>query len=174
MGVADWIQSIGLFVAIIGLIITILNNRKQLQIFNDQLKLNFFADYTKRYQEIILNFPENINEPNFEYDELSTDLKNKTLRYMRTYFDLCSEEYDLWRSGYIEDRVWENWKQGIEFAFSKRAFIDAWKIIKLDTIYYPEFSEWVNEVVIKNEVKLQQDKLELEKLKEKASTQQRL
>ena len=147
MSTSDWIQTILLIVTVIGLFITILNNRKQLQIFNEQLKLNFFADYTKRYQEIILNFPENINKEDFDYNDLPKEIKNKTLRYMRTYFDLCSEEFDLWREGYIEDRIWKNWKGGIEFAFSKKAFRDAWKIISLDTIYYPEFSKWVDSVV---------------------------
>jgi hypothetical protein len=145
---AEWIQTAVLIVSVIGLIITICNNKKQLQIFNKQLKLNFFTDYTKRYQEIILNFPENINEDSFEYDELSKEVKNKTLRYMRTYFDLCSEEFDLWKEGHIEDKTWqEKWKPGIEFALSKKAFRDAWKIISLDTIYYSDFSEWVNRVV---------------------------
>lgn len=147
MSIADWIQTILLVVTIIGLIITITNNRKQLQIFNDQLKLNFFADYTKRYQEIILNFPENINEANFDYQTLSEETRNKTLRYMRAYFDLCSEEFDLWQAKYIDERIWNNWKGGIEYAFSKKSFKDAWKIISLDTIYYPEFSKWVNEVM---------------------------
>ncbi len=147
MEISDWIQSIGLFLALIGLIITILNNRKQLLILNEQLKLNFFSDYTKRYQEIVLNFPENINQKDFDFSKLSEETRNKTLRYMRTYFDLCSEELDLFQAGYIHERIWRNWKEGIEFAFSKKAFIDAWHIIELDTIYYPEFSKWVNEVI---------------------------
>ena len=67
MTTADWIQTILLIVTITGLITTILNNRRQLKILNKQLKLNFFSDYTKRYQEIILNLPENINEDNFDY-----------------------------------------------------------------------------------------------------------
>lgn len=151
MTTADCIQSIGLFLVIVGLTVTILNNRKQLKIFNEQLKLNFFADYTKRYQEIILNFPENINQQNFNYQDLSEDDKNNVLRYMRVYFDLCSEEYDLYRAGYISERVWKNWKEGIEFTFSKKAFSDAYNIVKMDTIYYPEFTNWISKIVSKND-----------------------
>jgi hypothetical protein len=151
MTTADYIQSIGIFVAIIGLTITMFNNRKQLKIFNEQLKLNFFSDYTKRYQEIVLNFPENINQQDFDYRNLTEENRNKTLRYMRVYFDLCSEEYDLYRAGYISDRVWNNWKEGIEFAFSKKAFYDAWNIIKMDTIYYPEFTKWIKTIIKEEE-----------------------
>jgi len=165
MTVADWIQTFLLVATIIGLIITIANNRKQLQIFNQQLKLNFFADYTKRYQEIILNFPENINEDSFDFDKLPKEERNKTLRYMRAYFDLCSEEFDLWKAGYIEQRIWENWKMGIEFAFSKKAFKDGWKLICLDTIYYPDFVKWIDKVVKADNEKLELK--ELEKIKEK-------
>ena len=147
MTAAIWIQTIALLVTIIGLIITIANNRKQLKIFNNQLKLGFFAEYTKRYQEIILNFPENISEPTFNWNELNDDVKNKTLRYMRAYFDLCSEEYDLRQGGYIDDWIWVHWEGGIKYAFSKKAFRDAWKTIKLDTIFYRDFSKWANELM---------------------------
>lgn len=149
MTISDGIQIAVLLVTVVALIFTIKNNQKQLKLFSEQLKLNFFADYTKRYQEIILNFPENINEDTFDFSSLTKEQRDKTLRYMRVYFDLCSEEFDLWRTGYIEDRIWENWKGGIEFAFSKKAFRSAWEIIKLDTIYYPEFSKWINEVTQK-------------------------
>ena len=151
MEISDLIQTIGIIVAIGGLIFSIWSNRKQTIILNDQLKLNFFADYTKRYQEIILNLPENINAPNFDYNVLSSELRNRTLRYMRAYFDLSSEEYDLWRAGYIETRIWNNWKNGICFALSKKAFRDAWEIVKLDTVYYPEFNSLIEIIITENE-----------------------
>lgn len=152
MEITDWIQSIVLLVTVVGLIISILNNRKQVKIFNEQLKLSFFADYTKRYQEIILNLPEDINKCDFDFNQLPIDVKNKTLRYIRVYFDLCSEEYDLWKAGYIDNRIWNNWKEGIEFTFSKTAFRSAWNLINLDTIYYPEFNKWLNEIFKKTEI----------------------
>jgi len=143
MGMSDWIQSIGILVAIGGLIFSILSNRKQTIILNNQLKLNFFAYFTKRYQEILLNLPENINAPNFDYNFLSDELKNKTMRYMRAYFDLNSEEYDLWRTGCVETRTWNNWKVGIGYALSKKAFLDAWEIVILDTYFDQDFSDLI-------------------------------
>lgn len=113
--------------------------------FKKQLQLNFFADYTKRYQEIILSFPESINSKHFDLDKLKTDERDKTLRYMRAYFDLCSEEYFLWKQGNIDDNTWQEWETGIKFAFSKPAFQQAWRVLGLDTIYYGNFSEFVSE-----------------------------
>ena len=58
-----------------------------------QLTLQNFADYTKRYQKIILEFPEDITEPTFKL--AGRDDYEKTMRYMRAYFDLCYEEWYL-------------------------------------------------------------------------------
>lgn len=98
----------------------------------------------------MLNFPENINRSDFDYNKLGKEEHDKTMRYMRAYFDLCSEEYDLWNNNHIEKRIWENWESGIEYAFSKKAFQEAWKIISFDTMYYPEFATWINGMIKKN------------------------
>lgn len=111
--------------------------------FKKQLNLNFFSDYTKRYQEIILNFPEGINREDFKISEQAEDVRDRTLRYMRAYFDLCSEEYFLSRKGNIDKETWDEWETGIKFAFSKPAFREAWRTLNLDTIYYGKFSEYV-------------------------------
>jgi len=125
-----------------------ITSKKTTEIFSKQLKLDFFADYTKRYQEITLNFPENINEVNFDYNELEPQVKEKTLRYMRAYFDLCSEEYFLWKDGNIEDKVWKEWESGIKYAMSKTAFQKAWKdYIEFNTIYYKDFTSFINNLL---------------------------
>jgi hypothetical protein len=133
--------------AIVGVFITAWALYYTVKSFKQQLQLNFFAEYTKRYQEIILNFPESINEQDFRFDSLAADVRAKTLRYMRAYFDLCSEEYFLKRQGHIDDQTWKEWEMGMKFAFSKPAFQQAWAILNIDTIYYGEFSKFVNESV---------------------------
>ncbi|MDF1821049.1 MAG: hypothetical protein P1U64_05740 [Alcanivoracaceae bacterium] len=130
-------------VTIIGVLITALALLFTIHSFKKQLQLNFFAEYTRRYQEIILNLPETINQPDFNFDALDSSSRDKSLRYMRAYFDLCSEEYFLRRSDHIGRKTWQEWKAGMEFAFSKTAFQDAWDILSKDTIYYGEFSEFV-------------------------------
>lgn len=136
MEISDIIQ-LGIMLSTAGaLFFTVRNFRKQLQ-------LSFFAEYTKRYQEIILNFPESINEDDFEFESLVEEERNKTLRYMRVYFDLCSEEYFLWQSKHIDKKTWKEWESGIKYAFSKVAFREGWRRITMDTIYYKDFSSFV-------------------------------
>ena len=116
---------------------------KQLQIQNEQIKHNYFSEYTKRYQEIILHFPENINEKSFSYDKLKEKERNETMRYMRVYFDLCSEEYFLYKNEYIDNKVWKEWEEGMAFAFNKQAFKIAWQKISRDSDFYTEFKRFV-------------------------------
>ncbi|WP_296620956.1 hypothetical protein [Marivirga sp.] len=90
METSEILTTIGLVIALFSSIYAIHTNKIQVKAFKEQLKLNFFTEYTRRYQEIILNFPENINDEDFDFDILKGDVKSKTLRYMRAYFDLCS------------------------------------------------------------------------------------
>jgi hypothetical protein len=107
MSTADKIQLVLLFVTIVGLLISILFNSLQNRNLTKQLRLNFFVDYTKRYQEIIINLPENINSRDFKYKNLSDKDRDKTLRLMRAYFDLCSEEFYLYENKHIDSYIWE-------------------------------------------------------------------
>ena len=122
---------------------------KQLETQNEQTKHNFFADYTKRYQEIILHFPENINEDNFSYNDLDEKIQDLTMRYMRVYFDLCYEEYFLHKKNYIDEDVWKDWKEGMESAFSKPAFKQAWNRVVKDSFFYKDFKKFVEEKLLK-------------------------
>jgi hypothetical protein len=108
-----------------------------------QLRLQNFTEYTKRYQDIILNFPENVNEPTFMLDKLGEEVRNKTMRYMRVYFDLCYEEFILHKKKFIDDEFWELWNSGMEAAFGKPAFKEAWQKISKDTSFGGQFVDFV-------------------------------
>jgi len=131
------------FISIITLIVQFRANRKQLEIQNNQLKLQNYIEYTKRYQDIIINFPEDINEPSFDMQALDQGTYDKTMRYMRVYFDLCFEEYYLHQEKLIDDNIWSTWEGGMIFAFSKSAFKQAWQKIKTDTEYNDSFNAMV-------------------------------
>jgi len=140
METSDIIQLVIMLATVAALFFTVRNFRKQLQ-------LTFFAEYTRRYQEIVLNFPVSINEKDFDFDKLDTKERDKTLRYMRVYFDLCSEEYYLWKSRHIDDKTWKEWESGIKYAFSKTSFRNGWEKITMDTKYYKDFSIFVSKCI---------------------------
>ncbi|WP_370477204.1 hypothetical protein [Tamlana flava] len=150
MSIADWIQTIGLFIAFIGIGAGVYYNRRQLKELNKHLRLQFFSEYTKRYQEIMLNLPEDIMSDDFNIKKLDKKDYSKTMRYLRAYLDLCSEEYDLWLSGNLEERVWMNWEQGIRSKFSNKSFRRAWDRSSYDSFYYADFNSWMNNVILKD------------------------
>ena len=98
------------------------------------------------FSEIILHFPENINDKGFTPDQ---DKKwDTTLRHMRVYFDLCYEEYSLKKD--IGRRHWEDWQHGIKSACSKPAFQLAWHKIQQDTHYSQNYINWIDSFITNN------------------------
>lgn len=150
MTTGEIIQMVTIALTGTGVIVAIIALIWQSNLTQEQMKLNFFADYTKRYQEIYLNLPDNVNEIDFDFnsDKFPSEVRKKTIRYMRAYFDLCSEEYFLHQEGNINKKVWKEWKEGIEYTYSKKAFRDAWHIINLDAQFYGSFVNWINNDVL--------------------------
>lgn len=124
---------------------------RQIRQVNEQLFLQHFSDYTKRYQEIVLEFPESINEQSFD---LANDPKHDyVMRQMRAYADLCFEEWFLHSNFSIHPKIWATWNDGMDTAFSKRAFRDAWAAIKKHTKYGPAFEAFIDEKALRENKK---------------------
>ena len=122
-----------IFGGLIAITSFVIGIRKQREIS----QFTFFAEYTKRYQEIVTNLPEDMNDVNVLEDE-------DTRRYLRVYFDLCSEEYFLYTKKQISEEVWDEWKDGIKTTFRKEAILEYWKERK--TSYY-DFSKYLVELL---------------------------
>ncbi|HEC88730.1 MAG TPA: hypothetical protein ENI52_05390 [Thermoplasmata archaeon] len=129
---------LGMLIATLGtLIVNIFQNRE----LSKQRWIEIYSHYTKRYADIISNFPENINEENFDLEN-NKDYR-KIMRNMRLYFDLCYEEYMLHKYGKLDKKLWKEWEKGMKSAFGKKAFRDAWYKIKRDTSYPMDFVKFV-------------------------------
>ena len=132
MDIYNFIQT-GIFLAaIVAIVFTQINIKRQNQ-------LQMFAEYTRRYQEIILNMPDDIYSGEARVDE-------RTKRYMSLYFDLCSEEYHLWKEGGIPDNVWNIWLEGMQIACKQRIYKNSWDAIK--GVYNDEFWRYFEKNVI--------------------------
>jgi len=135
---------------IVSIIIVWRYSYKQLREIKNQTWVSIYSDYTQRYAEIISKFPENINEENFVIKS-GTDEYNNLMRAMRLYFDLCYEEYSLFNNyKKIDEELWEDWKEGIQTALSRKAFKDAWNIIHKDTVYSDSFDKFIQNIIDKD------------------------
>ncbi len=141
---SDKIHIALLTATIAGLLIAIVHNGNQHDALLQQMKLTSFSAYTQRYENIILRFPEEIHSQNFELDTLPKEERANILKYMRAYFDLCSEEYYLGMNDLIDSYIWEQWKGGIRMNMTKPAFNQAWDIISKDTAFDKDFIRLIN------------------------------
>lgn len=116
MIIADYIQLGILVAAIVSIYITQRRDAKQ-------RKLQMFAEYTRRYQDIFLTMPDDIYS-----GEATIDARTK--KYMRLYFDLCSEEYHLWQEKVVPDNVWNLWVEGMQIACNHQIYKKSWDAIK--------------------------------------------
>ncbi len=132
------------FAAIVAAIFTGLQLYYQLVELNKQMMLQHFSDYTKRYQEILLRFPESVNDSKFDLSTFEPKEYDALMRNMRAYFDLCFEEWFLNRRSWIDRNIWEVWHGGMTTASSRPSFKQAWKIISKDSDFGEDFEDFLS------------------------------
>ncbi len=131
------IETAAMLVAMLGLIWQIYQGNKQ-------SKLHFFTIFTQRYQDIIINLPVNIESDSFDFDNYNDDDEREhLLRWFRAYYDLCSEEFHLYKKGYVDKKLWKLWDEGIQNSLNKPAFIKSWELIQANNYYDREFCSYV-------------------------------
>mgnify|MGYP006988973092 FL=1 len=106
----------------------------------EQTRNDFFERYTKRYQDIILAMPDDVYNGTAELD-------GKTLKYVQLYFDLCNEEYYLYKRGYIPEDIWTNWFGGMVIMTTNHAlFANCWD--KLKAQYNSDFYSFFDKEIV--------------------------
>ena len=147
MSFSELIQFLMLVASTAAIIVSAWMSRKSIlasmKMVKGQNQIQMFAEYTKRYQEIIVNMPRCIYEG---CDEVNDDV----LRYMQLFFNLCSEEHDLWTKGAISDDVWEKWLSGIKVNMNRPVYEKAWSIEKENYSMNPSFIEFLDSCITNN------------------------
>jgi hypothetical protein len=133
----DWVPWLNVLATVAGVAVVY----RQLRQLSRQVELQHFSDYTKRYQDIVIKFPEDISSPEFVL--AGRPDYNHSMRYLRAYFDLSFEEWYLHEKQFINEDTWALWRGGIETALSKPAFQQAWSIIKTDTRFGKDFEKFI-------------------------------
>lgn len=73
-----------------------------------QNKIGIFSEYTRRYHDIMHQWPEDVFNGTAEPND-------RTTKYLRLYFDLCSEEFYLSRQkDMLPTDVWQYWQDGMK------------------------------------------------------------
>lgn len=80
-------------------------------------------DHDKMFKELFLEFNQRFDNLN---ESLNAIVEGKELpngkskaAVIQDYINLCSEEYLWYKTGRIDNEVWDAWKKGIEYYYSK-------------------------------------------------------
>ncbi len=135
--------SVGDMLALLTLVVAATTGFVQIRQIYKQMRLASLADYTKRYQDILLSLPSTYFTESFSFDRLSDEEREDIPKRMRVYFDLCSEEYFLHREGYIPAAVWKEWEQGILSNLGLKHVQFEWTDASSRTDIYGEFKKFL-------------------------------
>lgn len=107
----------------------------------NELWLHTFTEYTARYSEILAELPPESGFPDslFELEGLEPEERAESLRQLRRYFNLCSEELYLFTNKKIDEGTWKIWADGIKTAMTRPYFQGAWRHLRHDYQYFPDF-----------------------------------
>lgn len=83
-----------------------------------------YAEYTHRYQELILKMPTTIHRGIAKFED------ENIRQYMRMYFDWCSEEHYLHDKGIILQDVWDMWQDGMRLNMKKKIYLASWRMLR--------------------------------------------
>jgi hypothetical protein len=123
----DCIAAAGVAATVAGIIAAVRVSRLKSRTNCDQ---QYFIEYCKRYQELVSQAAADIRDPNFRL--LGRQDYDLVLRWTQTYFDMCFEQWFLGRQGYVSSRLWSLWREGMEAGFSRPAFQQAWRVMRVD------------------------------------------
>ena len=114
--------------------------KSSMEMVREQNQIQMFAEYTRRYQEIIITMPESVYNG-------SNVVNEDVLRYMQLYFNLWSEEYDLWAKDAISPDVWDKWLFGIKSTMSRPIYQKAWEMEKGNYLAHPEYVKFISDCI---------------------------
>lgn len=140
--VVDVFTCLAALVAAGSLIVATLSLKQSSRIARKQWNLNAFNYYTNRYEEIMSSFPNSAYRLRFELDQPIQSTEEIRLAVLR-YLNMTSEEFYLWKKGYIDQSVWEIWRTEIERTLSTPLFVREWQTLKNEFQSYKEFSDFV-------------------------------
>ena len=116
-----------------------------LQTYKGQMNAQVFTDCNNRYDQILESFPADAWESRFNLSaklpEPSLELTLCVLRYL----NLSSEEFYLYRGGYLRRDVWQIWEGELLRTLRSPLLRREWKTLSMEFVSYPEFARYVDD-----------------------------
>ena len=113
--------------------------------YKRQMNAQLFLEYTSRYDQIMQSYKSRIIDLDIDSDSLP-EVTGEVDQCLLRYLNLCSEEYYLWKRGYLNDDIWLIWEGEIKRSLNSELYKRAWVVLQNEFQAFPEFSRYVKEV----------------------------
>lgn len=114
------------------------------QMSRRQMNVQVFTTYADRYESIMNDFPDDAFRARFNSaHELPPTSEQLTLCVLR-YLNMSSEEFYLWNSKYIDNKIWQIWEHEIQSVLASPLFKREWPGLAQEFNSYPEFKRYVD------------------------------
>jgi hypothetical protein len=113
----------------------------------DQLWLQTFSEWTRRYLDYACKLPAAARNPDgsFSLDALDAQERDDLVDAVRMYVNLCSEEHYLHSRGNIDHKTWRIWTLGMEDAFRAAWFRATWLQLRHEYRAYEDFQTFFDQ-----------------------------
>jgi hypothetical protein len=129
---------ISLIVGFPGLIITLNNYRRQMNV-------QILMKYTERYERILDQFPTDAIQARFDAEALPPESPQLRLCVLK-YLNLCSEEFYLTTHRYLSRSLWRIWEADLKRIVGSPLFQREWPSLRAEFLSHREFLAYVERV----------------------------
>ena len=144
MSSVDWLHTaanLGAFLSALAAAVAIV---VAIRTYKRQTNAQIFLEFTKRYDDTMASFQTAARNARLNLagkpPEESEEVSLAVLRYL----NLCSEEFYLFRRGYLATDIWGLWEAELKRTLGSPLFIREWKRLRSEFQSYPEFREYVD------------------------------
>jgi hypothetical protein len=132
-----------LAVSIVAAIVTLIWGVRS---YKNQMNAQLFLEFTKRFEEVMQSFPKSV-WPSRLNIEGKPPVKTKALSLsVLRYLNLCSEEYYLYKKGWLHKEIWEIWEGELIRTLQTPLFMREWQTLADEFESYREFKEYVDKI----------------------------
>lgn len=97
---------------------------------NTERFIALFKEFNTRYDQLNAHLNHITKQPELE------PLTEQDMDHLYDYFNLCAEEYMFYRAGYIDERVWSAWKNGMHYFLCNAKIAAVWDSELKQESYY--------------------------------------
>jgi hypothetical protein len=111
--------------------------------FYRQMNCQIYLKYTGRYEKIIGSLPAGALESRLRLGETLPQRSEALSICILKYLNLCSEEFFLYRNGFLSKKIWWVWEPEIKRMLSSPLLRQEWHRLRAEFRSYPEFFAFV-------------------------------